>query len=207
MFGWFRKYVRKIGIFGVEVEFHPPTEPATAVLPQPSDSPAIPTPPAAVPRTVRPPAATCPPGSMAADRAAFLTKVEEYEGAAARARYEPVLDDLIAWSEAQGGLLTFSPKPAGNSQATVMYRFRDRLVFWDVWPQKRQPTKFSYEYNYERDYLLAEFAKLSADGRPASARVPTVAFRDLVSEAARGRLKALLGEVLGRLAGSPTVGN
>ncbi len=26
MFGWFRKYVRKIGIFGVEVEFHPPTD-------------------------------------------------------------------------------------------------------------------------------------------------------------------------------------
>jgi hypothetical protein len=24
MFEWFRKYVRKIGIFGVEVEFHPP---------------------------------------------------------------------------------------------------------------------------------------------------------------------------------------
>jgi hypothetical protein len=27
MFGWFRKYVRKIGIFGFEVEFHPPTQP------------------------------------------------------------------------------------------------------------------------------------------------------------------------------------
>jgi len=26
MFGWFRKYIRKIGIFGVEVEFHPPTD-------------------------------------------------------------------------------------------------------------------------------------------------------------------------------------
>lgn len=28
MFGWFRKYVRKIGILGVEIEFHPPAEPA-----------------------------------------------------------------------------------------------------------------------------------------------------------------------------------
>lgn len=26
MFGWFRRCVRKIGIFGVEVEFHPPTD-------------------------------------------------------------------------------------------------------------------------------------------------------------------------------------
>ena len=26
MFGWFRRYIRKIGIFGIEVEFHPPTE-------------------------------------------------------------------------------------------------------------------------------------------------------------------------------------
>jgi alkylated DNA nucleotide flippase Atl1 len=26
MFGWFRKHIRKIGIFGVEVEFHPPSQ-------------------------------------------------------------------------------------------------------------------------------------------------------------------------------------
>lgn len=26
MFGWFRKYVRKIGIFGIEVEFRPPAD-------------------------------------------------------------------------------------------------------------------------------------------------------------------------------------
>lgn len=26
VFGWFRKYIRKIGVFGVEVEFHPPTD-------------------------------------------------------------------------------------------------------------------------------------------------------------------------------------
>lgn len=29
MFRWFRKYVRKIGVFGVEVEFHPPTDTPT----------------------------------------------------------------------------------------------------------------------------------------------------------------------------------
>ena len=31
MFGWFRRYIRKIGIFGVEVEFHPPTDASPAV--------------------------------------------------------------------------------------------------------------------------------------------------------------------------------
>jgi hypothetical protein len=51
--------------------------------------------------------------------------------------------------------------------------------------------------------MLAEFAKLSADGQPASPTLPTVAFRDLVSEANRQRLKQLLGEVLGRLANLP----
>lgn len=46
MFRWFRRCVRKIGIFGVEVEFHPPTEtgpvPSTATVQSPSglDSPA-----------------------------------------------------------------------------------------------------------------------------------------------------------------------
>ena len=28
MFGWFRKYVRKVDLFGVSVELHPPSEPA-----------------------------------------------------------------------------------------------------------------------------------------------------------------------------------
>lgn len=147
--------------------------------------------------------ATRPAGSAAADVASFLAQVEEYEGAAARSDYERVLNDLIAWSEAQGGRLTFFPRPAKNSQATITYKFRG-LVFWDAWPQKRVPTKFTYEYNFERAYLLAEFAKLSADGLPASEKLPTVAFRDLVPDVARRRLKQLLGEVLGRLANSPT---
>src|SRR4051794_18906326 len=29
MFAWFRRYIRKIGIFGVEVEFHPPEQTVT----------------------------------------------------------------------------------------------------------------------------------------------------------------------------------
>ena len=32
IFGWFRKHVRKIGIFGVEVEFHPPTDTAPPLM-------------------------------------------------------------------------------------------------------------------------------------------------------------------------------
>ena len=51
MFGWFRKYVRKIGVFGVEVEFHPPTEaaPSPAAL-----TPAAPPgPPAPLPLPVK----------------------------------------------------------------------------------------------------------------------------------------------------------
>lgn len=35
VFGWFRKYVRKIGVFGIEVEFHPPTEAAHSPAPPP----------------------------------------------------------------------------------------------------------------------------------------------------------------------------
>ena len=205
MLGWFRKYVRKVGVFGVEVEFHPPTEPARPATPSvPFGPPATAVAPATetARRPVHSPAASRPGGSMATDRAAFLERVAEYDGAAARADYARVLDDLIAWSEAQGGLLAFSPKPATNSQAKVEYRFRGRL-FWDAWPQRRVPTKFTYEYDFERAYLLAEFAKLSADGRPASPMLPTVAFRDLVSDAARRRLKQLLGEVLARMASPP----
>jgi len=205
VFAWFRKYVRKIGIFGVEVEFHPPTEAAApAVTPKYSEPPATTaaTVAQAAPRLVSTPDVNRPSGSLVADKAAFLTQVEEYESAAARADYERVLDDLIAWSEAQGGQIIFSPRPAKNSQATVTFRFRG-LVFWDAWPQKRLPTKFTYEYNHDRAYLLAEFAKLSANGQPASEKLPTVAFRDLVPEAARRRLKQLLGEVLGRLVSPP----
>jgi alkylated DNA nucleotide flippase Atl1 len=36
MFGWFRKYIRRIRVFGVEVEFHPPTDTAPTV-PAPAD--------------------------------------------------------------------------------------------------------------------------------------------------------------------------
>jgi hypothetical protein len=36
MFGWFRRYIRRISIFGVEVEFHPPTEPPKADTPPPT---------------------------------------------------------------------------------------------------------------------------------------------------------------------------
>ncbi len=39
MFGWFRRYVRKVGILGVEVEFHPPTG-TTAGAPAPA-TPAV----------------------------------------------------------------------------------------------------------------------------------------------------------------------
>lgn len=39
MFGWFRKYIRKIGIFGVEVEFHPPSvDPHTPIALPPSSA-------------------------------------------------------------------------------------------------------------------------------------------------------------------------
>jgi hypothetical protein len=76
-------------------------------------------------------------------------------------------------------------------------------LFWDAWPQKRMPTKVIYEYNFDREYVLAEFAKLSADGRPASEKLPTMAFRDLIPEVNRRRFKQLLAEVLGRLARLP----
>lgn len=33
MFSWFRRYVQKIGIFGVEVEFRPPNDTSTTVPP------------------------------------------------------------------------------------------------------------------------------------------------------------------------------
>ena len=42
MFEWFRKYVRKIGIFGVEVEFHPPT--ANVAPPEASSVTPVPVP-------------------------------------------------------------------------------------------------------------------------------------------------------------------
>jgi hypothetical protein len=46
VFGWFRKYVRKIGILGVEIEFHPPTEAADPAAspgpPKSSESPIAP---------------------------------------------------------------------------------------------------------------------------------------------------------------------
>jgi len=42
MFGWFRKYVRKIGIFGVEVEFHPPTETTVTATPAATPRPSAP---------------------------------------------------------------------------------------------------------------------------------------------------------------------
>lgn len=32
MFGWLRKHVRKIGVFGVEVEFHPPADAAPQLV-------------------------------------------------------------------------------------------------------------------------------------------------------------------------------
>lgn len=210
MFGWFRKYVRKIGIFGVEVEFHPPMEPPVPATPKEPQSPRAPELPpvrpahaAAYPLRVTDSQSVSPAAEpVAVDKAAFLAQVEEYEGPTARADYEVVLDDLIAWSEAQGGLLTFSPRPAKNTQATVTYRSRG-MVFWDAWPQKRVPTKFTYEYGHDRAHMLGEFARLSADGRPASAKLPTVAFRDLVTEGARRRLKQLLGEALRRLANPP----
>ena len=206
MFGWFRKYVRKVGIFGVEVEFHPPTEVAAnpTVLPKSAELPATPAPVTALPAGSQL-ARSRPSGTVDGDKAAFLEQVKDKTNGEAQKvdDYERVLDDLIAWSEAQGGLLTFNPKPAANSQAKIEYRFRGDL-FWDAWPQKRKPTKFTYEYDFERTYLLAEFAKLSANGQPASEVLPTVWFRDLVPEAARQRLKQLLGEVLGRLAGPPT---
>jgi hypothetical protein len=65
------------------------------------------------------------------------------------------------------------------------------------------PTKVIYEYNFDREYVLAEFAKLSADGRPASEKLPTVAFRDLIPEVNRRRFKQLLAEVLARIARLP----
>lgn len=206
MFGWFRKNVRKIGIFGVEVEFQPPTDPAVlAASPKPADPPAASATPKAEAalRLVSPPVVTRPTGSVAVDKAAVLAQVEECEGAAARADYERVLDDLIAWSEGQGGLLTFSPNPAKNTQAILKYRFRGS-VFWDMWPQKRTPAKFTYEYDFDRERLVAEFAKLSPNGRPVSPILPSVSFRDLVPVAARDRLKQLLGEALENLTRPPS---
>jgi hypothetical protein len=52
MFGWFRKYVRKIGIFGVEVEFHPPADPPPTHA-APSSAPAA-NPPPTVPAVAGP---------------------------------------------------------------------------------------------------------------------------------------------------------
>ncbi|HEY1191820.1 MAG TPA: hypothetical protein VGE74_29580, partial [Gemmata sp.] len=146
VFGWFRKYVRKIGVFGVEVEFHPPTEATTPITPSTPRKTAEPSEvatPASVPasRITDVPVSNPRADSAAADRDAFLEQVKDKKNGEAErvADYARVLDDLIAWSKAQAGLLTFSPKPAKNSQATVMYRFRGR-DFWDAYPNKQQPT-------------------------------------------------------------------
>jgi hypothetical protein len=70
VFGWFRKYVRKIGIFGVEVEFHPPTETSASVTPPEP-------PPVAVPRTVNRLADGRSVGSVSSDKEAFLAQVRD----------------------------------------------------------------------------------------------------------------------------------
>lgn len=76
MFGWFRRYVRKIGFFGVEVEFYPPTDTAVA-------SPTLPPPPA----TSEPP----PIGPHGSDSTWFVKWPPPPEVIALRARYKNLI--------------------------------------------------------------------------------------------------------------------
>lgn len=79
MFWWFRKYVRKIGIFGVEVEFHPPTETVSPATAPKSAEPTIPAAEAAA-RVVSPPAGSRAVGSVAVDKVALRDLLEHAPG-------------------------------------------------------------------------------------------------------------------------------
>jgi hypothetical protein len=206
MFKWLAKYIRRIDILGVGVELREPWEPSAPTAAGAS--------PPVLPRSPSPIAMSAASTSLTGDRAAFLREVEQIVGAETRKDYEVVLDDLIAWSETQDGAIEFRLRPAANSQATVTYCFQGTPhVFWQVYPRPtKRDAKFSSVSDPRwlvpedvRDRLRLRFAELSG-GRVDSPVIPTLSFRDLVTPAARERLKKLLSEVLAELRGRVRTG-
>jgi hypothetical protein len=133
---------------------------------------------------------------LATARADFLSKVKGYASGQA-ARFAPVLDDLIRWSEANG--LEFTPH-AGVHDVVKFSAPGARMAFWSATPRTGDGGKLTLLNDPRfpvslRDLARDELARI--DGKAAvPGVVPEVGFAMLIWEPYRVRVLDLMARLL-----------
>jgi hypothetical protein len=133
---------------------------------------------------------------LATARANFLSKVKGYASGQS-ARFAPVLDDLICWSEANG--LEFTPH-AGAHDLVKFSAPGARMAFWSATPRIGDGGKLTLLNDPRfpeplRALARGELARI--DGKAAlPGTVPEVAFAMLIWEPYRVRVLDLMARLL-----------
>lgn len=136
MFGWLFKYIRRIDVMGVGVEFRDPRPAAPSAEASPILQPAPPPKSYAKLLSSNPANRT----DLASARKAFLDQVDQYAGAVVRGEYAAILDELIQWSEHRAPALTFVPHD--GQQALIKFCLPGMNThLWSAWPRKVDGAK------------------------------------------------------------------
>jgi hypothetical protein len=129
-------------------------------------------------------------------RADFLEKVEGY-AARQSARFAPVLDELIAWSEANG--LEFTP----HSGVHDLLKFSTpgaKMAFWTATPRTGDGAKLTLLNDTRFPESLRTLARdelARIDGKPVQPEgVPETAFTKLIWAPYRVRVLDLMARLL-----------
>ena len=133
---------------------------------------------------------------LATARADFLWKVKGYVSGQS-ARFAPVLDDLIRWSEANG--LEFTPH-AGPHDLVKFSAPGARMAFWSATPRTGDGAKLTLLNDTrfpERLRTLARDELAQIGGKAAlPGTIPEVAFAMLIWEPYRVRVLDLMARLL-----------
>ena len=144
---------------------------------------------------------------LATARADFLEKVEGYASGQS-ARFAPVLEELIRWSEASG--LAFAPH-AGVHHLVKFSAPGARMAFWSATPRSGDGAKLTLLNDPrfpERLRTLARDELAEIDGKVVEPEaVPEVAFTKLIWAPYRARVLDLMARLLDGMRGpGPTSG-
>jgi hypothetical protein len=138
---------------------------------------------------------------LATARADFLEKVEGYASGQS-ARFAPVLEDLIRWSEASG--LEFTPH-AGVHHLVKFSAPGSRMAFWSATPRSGDGAKLTLLNDPrfpERLRTLARDELAEIDGKVVEPdAVPEVAFTKLIWAPYRARVLDLMARLLDAMRG------
>lgn len=134
-------------------------------------------------------------------RTGFITDMRRKTSEVDAPKFEAILDDLIAWSQAHPHVLQHSKK-AYSEEVVAFERIHDRLMIWSAYPRMngnsdvgllgdsrgKLPDSFRQEVLRELEMLTGDAVEEGGELR--------LRFKALEARETRTRLKQILGRVL-----------